>query len=581
MYGWKRKILHIDLTTKEYNIETPSIDLYEKFIGGKGLAGYYLKPFITKSWDSPEMPLLFFTGPLGDTLSPASDNVTVMSRSPLTGTIGDASAGGKLGNQIKRAGYDGIVITGKSNRLCGINITNGSVEISDARHMEQLGVSESNLILGSSGSNAAIGPAAENGVLFSSIIIDGNFAAGRNGLGLVMAEKKLKYIKVMGSEKTEVYCIKELKKAQEEIFRLTSASPVLTGELGISNYGTGAFYDLINSRRMMPTNNFRATSFSNAKNMNSWHYKKQYGYRKTGCPGCHILCKKIGKKGEAIPEFEAMSHFSALLENSDIQTVTEANKLCNNFGMDPISAAATLACYSEVTHKKLSSENILKLLTDIALNRGTGAELKLGSFRYAQKKSWSGSSMTVKKQELPSYDPRGAYGLALAYATSTRGACHLNAYPISHEILRKPVVTDRFTFSGKARIIKISEDIFSVVDSLITCKFIFFAASLEEYAKAFYGVTGIKTTAQDLMRCGERIYYNEKIMNSMNGFNSEDDDLPERFFTEPGTNGDEIIINPIDRDDFLKARSNYYKVRGLTKNGLPTNKKIKELGLDT
>ncbi len=580
MYGWKGKILHIDLTTEKYHIETPSMDLYRKYIGGKGLAGYYLKPFVTKNWNSPAMPLLFFTGPLGDTLSPTSGRMTVMSRSPLTGTIGDASVGGKLGNQIKRAGFDGIVITGKNSRLCGINITNSNIEITDAKKMKQLSIDKANSMLGSSGSNAIIGPAAENGVMFSSIIIDNHFAVGRNGLGLVMAEKKLKYIKVIGTGKTEVFCLEELKKAREEIFRLTSASPALTGELGISNYGTGALYDLVNSRRMMPTNNFRATSFDNAKNMNSWHYKKQYQYKKTGCPGCHILCKKIGANKEVIPEFETMSHFSALLQNSYIETVIKANELCNNFGMDTISAAATLACYSEIIQKKISPSNILSLLTDIALSQGKGAELKMGSFHYAQAKSLPHTSITVKKQELPGYDPRGAYGMALAYATSTRGACHLRAYPISHEILRKPVVTDRFTFSGKARIIKISEDVYSIVDSLTACKFLFFAATLEEYAKAFYGVTGIRTTAQDLMKCGERIYYNERIMNSMNGFNSRDDDLPERFFTEPGTSGDEITISPINRDSFLEARSNYYTIRGLTENGLPTNKKIKELELD-
>ena len=579
MYGWRGKILHINLTTGQYTIEMPPTDLYKKHIGGKGLAGYYLKPFITQNWDSPDMPLLFFTGPLGDTLSPASGRMTVMSRSPLTGTIGDASVGGKLSNHIKRAGYDGIVITGKSSRLCGINISDSNINISDASHMLKLSIDKANSILGRSGSNAVIGPAAENRVMFSSIMVDGHFAVGRNGLGLVMAEKKLKYIKVTGSGKTEVHCMEDLKKAREEIFRLSSASPVLTGELGISNYGTGALYDLISSRRMMPTDNFRSTSFSNAENMNSWHYKQKYRFKKTGCPGCHILCKKIGSNREIMPEFETMSHFSALLENNDIETIIKANYLCNNLGMDTITAAVTLACYSEINQKKLTPDNILSLLTDIAMNHGEGKELKMGSFRYAQKKSSPQSSITVKKQELPGYDPRGAYGMALAYVTSTRGACHLRAYPISHEILRKPVVTDRFTFNGKARVIKISEDVFSVVDSLTTCKFLFFAASLEEYAKAFYGVTGIKTTAQDLMKCGERIYYNERIMNSMNGFNSKDDDLPERFFTEPGTSGDGIIVNPINRDSFLEARSNYYKIRGLTEKGLPSKKKTLDLGL--
>ncbi len=188
--------------------------------------------------------------------------------------------------------------------------------------------------------------------------------------------------------------------------------------------------------------------------------------------------------------------------------------------------------------------------------------------------------MAVKGMELPAYDPRGAYGMSLAYAMSTRGGCHLRAYPISHEILRKPVATDRFSFSGKARIVKIAEDMNAVVDSLTACKFTFFAASLEEYAKAFTAVTGMETTGFELLEIGERIYYNERIMNAANGFDIADDDLPERFFTEHGSSGGGVEISPIKRDDFLEARQNYYAIRGLDKEGRPTREKTEQLGLN-
>jgi len=187
--------------------------------------------------------------------------------------------------------------------------------------------------------------------------------------------------------------------------------------------------------------------------------------------------------------------------------------------------------------------------------------------------------MSVKGLELPAYDPRGAYGMSLAYALSTRGGCHLRAYPVSHEILRKPVATDRFTFSGKARIIKIAEDLNAVVDSLTACKFIFFAAGLEEYAKAYTAVTGAPSTAQDLLKVGECIYYNERIMNGLNGFDADDDDLPQRFFEESGTGGNGIEIKPLDRQTFLEARAKYYRIRGLTDKGQATAEKTKALGL--
>ena len=580
MQGWKGNILHIDITTKSFHIEKPEKSLYEKYIGGKGLCGYYLNLHITKKWNDPEMPILFFTGPLVDTPSPTSGRMTIMSRSPLTGTIGDTSVGGKFANQVKRAGYDGIIITGKAESLSGITINENEILFHDAQGLKSKKISETISHLNTKAATAIIGPAAEHGSLFANIAFDGHFFSGRNGLGLIMAEKNVKYITIQGTQKTELYNKEILMKAREEIFRLVSASPILKGDLGISNYGTGALFDLMHARRMMPTKNFKETWFKDAPKLNAYSYKVTYDTKKTGCQGCHIQCKKKGKDGKILPEFETMSHFSALLENNDIEVVKQANILCNEYGLDTITTAATLSCYAEIANKKLSGEEILNLITDIAYSTGEGENLKRGSKLYAESQDNKDASISVKGLELPAYDPRGAYGMALAYSTSTRGGCHLRSYPISHEILRKPVATDRFSFSGKARIIKLTEDINAMVDSLIACKFLFFAATLEEYAKALYGATGFKTSAQELMKTGERIFYNERIMNAANGFKDTDDDLPKRFFTESGSSGDGITVPPINRDDFLEARSNYYKIRGLDELGMPKEEKAKELGLE-
>jgi aldehyde:ferredoxin oxidoreductase len=176
-------------------------------------------------------------------------------------------------------------------------------------------------------------------------------------------------------------------------------------------------------------------------------------------------------------------------------------------------------------------------------------------------------SMSVKSQELPAYDPRGAYGMALAYCTSNRGGCHLRAYPISHEILRKPVATDRFSFSGKARIIKIAEDTNAAVDSLVACKFSFFGATLEEYAELLSATTGVEYSPQVLKEIGERIYLIERFYNCANGFAAKDDLLPERFYTEPGSSGEGIEVPPIDRGRFAEELQKYYRIRGLTPEG--------------
>ena len=579
MHGWTGRILKIDLDSKKVSEENPGRGVYEKYIGGKGLAGYYLKDHITKAWNDPEMPLLLFNGPLSGTQSPTSGRMTVMSRSPQTGTVGDTSVGGKFGTRMKNAGWDGIIITGRSGLPCGIEISDDSVGFTDASLLTGKLTGEISSILGEKGSSAVTGPASENGVKFSSVIFDRHYAAGRNGLGLIFAAKNLKYITVKGTGKTEVANPEGLKKAREDILRLAAASPVIMGELGITNYGTAAIYDLMDSRRMMPTDNFRKTHFDHAKEMNAAVYKHKYHPKRYGCMGCHILCKKMTAEGEALPEFETMNHFSSLLLNTDTDTVMEANRLCNEMGMDTISAGATLAAYSEIRGKILSGAEIVRLIADIGLGKGNGKALGAGSFDYAAAMGKPEASITVKKLELPAYDPRGAYGMALGYAVSTRGGCHLRAYPIGSEILRKPVPTDRFSFSGKSMIIKISEDANAVVDSLTACKFIFFGASLEEYANAYSAVTGCETSGQELLRIGERIYYAQRMMNAANGFSSVHDDLPARFFNEDGSSGNGIEINRINRDDFLAARSLYYSVRGLDENGIPLKEMVKELGL--
>jgi aldehyde:ferredoxin oxidoreductase len=582
MYGWTGKILEIDLSREKTEIIFPEESLYAGFIGGKGLAGHYLKPFMTREWTDPAMPLLFFTGPLNNTSSPTSGRMAVLSKSPLSGTIGDSSVGGKFGTMLKRAGFDGIIMTGKCDAFTGIHIDDDGIRFVDAAQYKGCTATEMKHHLekvAPRASTAIIGPAAENQVAFSSIVMDEHYFAGRGGLGSIMADKKLKFVTVHGNQKTPIADPQELAKANEEIFRLVAASPVLMGDLGISNNGTGTIYDLIRQRRMMPTDNFRKTYYEPSAQMNSYAYKETYGSEKFGCAGCHVQCKKKSKGTDTIPEFETMSHFSALVENNDLDAVMEANRICNDTGMDTISAAASIACYKEIMDIDMTPDRLVGLVSDIAYGKGDGVFLGKGSLAFAKHLGRSGSSMSVKGLEFAAYDPRGAYGMALGYVTSTRGGCHLRAYPISHEILRKPVATDRFSLSGKARIIKISEDANAMVDSLTACKFLFFAASLEEYGRALQGVTGMPTTAQDLLKLGERIYYNERIMNAANGFTAADDDLPTRFFNEAGSGNADFDVPALDREEFLAERARYYRIRGLDENGLPTQEKCDELEL--
>jgi aldehyde:ferredoxin oxidoreductase len=563
MSGYIGKSARIDLTTRKIGIFDTPDDLRGKYLGGRGLGVALARDRATEEYDSPLMPLIFSTGPLVGTSAPTSGRMSVVSRSPLTGTIFDCSVGGRFGTELKKAGFDLIEITGFSDKWAAIEIGDDSVSVTDAECLSGMNISELSRAMRTEGSFAAIGRAGEKGVRFASIIIDGHYAAGRGGLGAVMGAKRLKAIKVRGSRQIPVHDPQGLKAAREDIMRLLRASPAVFGEFGLSEFGTAALVDLIHARRMEPTDNFRKTLFSDSAKYSGYAMKTGYQTRKAGCAGCPVLCKKIGMDGEIMPEYETVSHFGALNGCADLRAIVEANRICNDYGIDTISAASTIACYAEINDMKAGPSEILKLLISIAEKEGeTGSALAEGSYRYALSKGRPDLSMSVKKLELPAYDPRGAYGMALAYSTSNRGGCHLRAYPVSHEILRKPVATDRFSFEGKARMIKIAEDMNAVVDSLTVCKFLFFAAGLEEYSKVLNAVTGMDHNVQSLLATGERIWNLERMINVMNGFDESHDDLPGRFFKEEGSSGTTVRIPPIDRKDFLKARENYYRIRG-------------------
>jgi aldehyde:ferredoxin oxidoreductase len=563
MSGYIGKSAKIDIGSGRIEIFDTPADLREDYLGGRGMGVAIARDRASEGFDSPAMPLIFATGPLVGTVAPTSGRMSVVSRSPLTGTIFDCSVGGRFGTELKKAGFDFMEIVGKSDKWISIDINDGQISLENAERLAGMNIAEMSGLIGGSGSFAAIGRSGEKGVRFASIMIDGHYTAGRGGLGAVMGAKKLKAIRVRGSGQIPVCDPAGLRVAREDIMRLLRASPAVFGELGLSELGTAALVDLIHARRIEPTDNFRKTLFAGSSSYSGYAMKTGYHAKKTGCAGCPILCKKMGEGGQALPEYESASHFGALNCCSDMSVIVEANAICNDYGIDTISAASTIACYSEISGIKISPPEMLRLLTSVAEKDGElGSKLAEGSYRYASSRGRPEVSMSVKKLELPAYDPRGAYGMALAYATSNRGGCHLRAYPVSHEILRKPVATDRFSFEGKARIIKIAEDMNAVVDSLTACKFVFFAVGLEEYSKALNAVTGREYNIQSLLKIGERIWNLERTINESNGFSKTDDDLPPRFFTEEGSSGAVVKIPPIDRQEFLKARDNYYRIRG-------------------
>lgn len=569
--GW-----FVDLSERTtWASELPS-DLSSVFLGGRGVGAWFLSEQPRIDALDPDAPLIFSIGPLTGSRIPASGRMMVSAFSPLTNTICSCSVGGRFALEMRKAGIDFIHVAGRSDRELMLKIDNSGVIFEEVRIPDHLPLNETFRSLSSwGGSSAAIGPGATVGCRYATIMVDGTYASGRGGLGLAMARKNLRAVLVRGNIRPKSADRDREDSARKDIIRLFDASPVIMGRSGLKHYGTATLVDLMASRHMMPTANFRRTYFEEYTSFSAPTIERLHHPSHHSCHGCPIACKKSSDR--VLPEFETLSHFGALNENSDLESIIDANIICNEGGIDTITAASTIACLAEIRQTRYAGHALVEKVREIIMGDGDGELLRMGSAVLSRELGAPELSMSVKSLELPAYDPRGAYGMALAYCTSTRGACHLRAYPIAHEILRKPVATDRFSFSGKARIIKIAEDLNAVVDSIGACKFAFLGASLEEYAKGFSAVTGLELDTQDLLRAGDSIYTLERYINTLRGFARKDDMLPERFYTEPGTSAPGIDIPPIHRAAFEESLERYYRIRGCDPDGTLSEHRAKEI----
>lgn len=566
MNGWHGYIIRVDLSRSSAVKEKLSEELLVNYLGGRGLGARLLRESCTLDPFASDMPLVFAAGPLTGTMTPMTERISLCSRSPLTGTVMENSLTGDFAAAFKRCGIDALVISGKSERPVTLRIKDDCVAIESAEQLWGRGTEETFAGFADSGRVAAIGPAGENGVLFASVALQGSNIAGRGGLGAVMGAKRLKAIAVEGHLGTTIADPQQFDQALQDVWRLFRASPFLCGPLGISRFGTPVLVDLMAQRRMTPAANFRSTVFEGAAAYAATVLQALYGaavQRDGEQPGFGPM---VGNGG-LLPEYEALSHFGALNMIDDPQVIVRASRQCNDLGMDPVSAAAVIACFGELRGRFVEAEELEAVLADIAALNGDGAMLAQGARRLASNMGRPELAMTVKSLELPAYDPRGAYGLALGYCTSTRGGCHLQSYPLSHEILRKPVPTDRFSFSGKARMNAVAEDAIAVIDSLKVGGLSLVAASLEEYAELLTAVTGVAYSPGRLLGIGRCIRLMERFYNCANGFSRCDDLLPARFFSEPGSSGDGVDIPPVDRQRFEEELDKYYRICGLNPQG--------------
>jgi aldehyde:ferredoxin oxidoreductase len=598
MNGWIGRLLRVNLTTGEIKKEALNMKDAHDFVGARGLGTKIYCDEVSPKIDpfSSENKIIFMTGPLTGTFASSPGRYEVVTKAPLTGIIGAANSGGHWGPELKFAGYDGIIIEGAAKKPVYIYINDDKVEIRKADHLWGKKVPETTDKLNEETSPGArvacIGPAGENGVLFAGIMNDKNRAAGRGGLGAVMGSKKLKAVVVRGSGSISVARPEKFMSAAADARAKLKADPTAGG--GLPSYGTIVLVNVINSQGALPTRNWRdGAEFENANDTGGETLAEKYLIKNKGCFGCSIGCGRLTRvssgpyasQGEG-PEYEAAWSYGASCGVNDLAAITKANYICNDYGMDPITLGATIACAMAMYEKGLlndkeigrplpfgDAEGIVALTELVGKFEGFGKELAQGSWRMANKKGVAELSMSTKKQEMPAYDGRAAQGMALEYATSNRGGCHVRGYMTSPELLGVPVKMDPLVTEGKAAMLKTFQDLTALVDSLGLCLFTTFGLGLPELAAQYREAVGTDESDGEILLKGERIWNIEKQYNIQAGV--EKDTLPPRLLREALPSG--AAKGKVAQLEVMLKE--YYSLRGWDAEGTPTKDKLGALGL--
>ena len=592
MNGYIGQIIRVNLTNATVTKEPLNMQAANDFVGARGLGTKYFCDEVDPKVDplGPDNKLIFMTGPLTGTSAACSGRYEVVAKAPLTGIIG-------FGPELKYAGYDGIIFEGASDHPVYLYVEDDIVEIRDASELWGKTVYEAtdelNNTCGASFRVACIGPTGENLCLYAGVMNDKHRAAGRGGLGAVMGSKKLKAVAVKGTKSIHVARPDGFMEAMEKSRTMLKEHPV-TGA-GLGAYGTEILVNIINESGGLPVRNGRDGSvYDKAENISGEALADKYLIRNKGCFGCCIGCGRVvdvpngpfKSRGEG-PEYEAGWSLGADCGIDDLEAVCKANFLCNEYGFDPITLGATLACAMELFEAGYLTEEdtggiplrfgdaamMVQLTEMTGKNEGFGAQLAEGSYRLAERYGHPELSMSVKKQEMPAYDGRAIQGIGLEYATSNRGGCHVRGYMISPEILGLPVKMDPLVTEGKAPMLKVFQDLTALIDSVGICLFTSFAIGLPEVAQQYREAVGSDESDADILLKGERIWNLEKKFNIAAGV--EKDTLPPRLLREHLPNGPaQGKVNELHT--MLKE---YYEVRGWDTEGVPTPEKDSELGL--
>ena len=616
--AWTRNVLRINLARGTFQKEPLNMAWALEYLGQRGLATKYLVEEIDPRCDplGPDNKLIMVTGPLTGTCASTGGRYSVVTKSPLTGAIACSNSGGFIGAEMKNAGWDMIILEGTAPKPVYLYLEDDRPELLPADDLWGKSIWEADELIHKKHQDpliriACVGRSAEAGCLYAAIINDLHRAAGRSGVGTVMASKNLKAVAIRGTR--GVANIRDpaaFMKATQAAKKVLAENAV-TGQ-GLPALGTQVLMNVINEIGAMPTHNMREVQFEGASRISGEAMKEP---RKTdgkpnlttnaACFGCTIACGRIstidkghftvvnkpeywGNSGGL--EYEAAWALGSDTGVDDLDALTYANFICNEDGMDPISFGSTVAAAMElfeigaITSRetggmelKFGSAKALAWAAEVtATGEGFGRDLGLGSKRLCAKYGHPDLSMTVKGQEFPAYDPRGIQGMGLTYATSNRGACHLRSYTVSSEVLGIPEKTDPLVTDGKPELVKVFQDATAAVDSTGLCVFTTFAWTLEDIAPQLDAACEGGWTAKKLMEVGERIWNMERDFNLAAGLTGKDDTLPKRMLKEAAKTGPAAgKVNGLEQ-----MLPHYFEIRGWTKDGVPTPETRTRLGLN-
>lgn len=607
MYGYHGVIAEVDLKDQRIRIRNFDESFARQFIGGSGMGAYFLLLLTDPATPplAPEAPLIYMTGPFMGTGIPTSGRHQIIAKSPLTGIFGESDAGGSFGFNLKRAGFDGLIITGKSKEPVILCLDDGEISFMDSRDLWGLDTYETERILKKRFDDkiavSCIGPAGENCLPIAGIFHDGRHAraAGRCGLGAVMGSKNLKAVIARGSKNIQVA-------DKERLIRSIIDQNALLKEkgAGLTLYGTSGGMEAAERSGDLPIRNWKQGSWEDEAGSISGQKMAEVlsSGDSFGCIACPVRCGReiiLEEGGEPLagPEYESMAMLGSACLVNDLKAVSQANDICNRSGFDTISAGSAVAFAMELFESGIidretigrdlnwgDGEAMLATIRDIAESRGFGKILGQGTRKAAEIIGRGSERFAIhsKGLELPAHDARCFKGMACGYATSNRGACHLTSFTYPWERsssfpeLGYFETANRTQDEGKGVMTAKFQDLMGVVDSLKICKFaLILSVKISTLIDWIGSVTGWDITQEELMKIGERIFLMKRIYNTGLGLSRKEDTLPKRILEESRDSGGSKGYLP----DLEKQLDEYYAYRKWSMDGIPDNKHLADLGI--